>query len=279
VAGAVDDSDENELRAETAEEGGDFLSAFIIWGDLASKERDPFFFTRCGRAAQEIERWDDAEMAFAEALRVDPTFGMAMEGMGDLWATRTDKDDKESFEIAKSWFLKALQRERKARTLTFLGATYRALAEEAAAQQAFSEALQLNPDYEEALYNLAKGRKESDPANAIELLERAISIDPDYFLAHQELGTLYHRAGDLPRAEYHFRRSLEIEPWEFFSLLFLANLLSVTGRDAEAEETYRKAIQLYPEKLEGYEFFANFLDSVGKSEEASSLRQRAKSTS
>ena len=104
-----------------------------------------------------------------------------------------------------------------------------------------------DPDYEEALYNLAVLDEKRSPQRSIELLERAIQIDPDYAIAHQALGRLYQRARDLVRAEYHFRRSLEIDPADYWSNMYMANLLGVLGRNEEAERTYRLAISLHPE--------------------------------
>jgi len=204
--------DSLEDKAEKAEEIGDLALALQLWNELAQRDLDPVFFTRCGRVAQKLKRWDEAESAFAQALRLDPSFTLAMEGMGDLWATRTDKREAESFEVAKDWFLKALHRERNARTLTFLGAAYRALGDNTAAREAFTEAVQRDANNAEALYNLAITEEGHELQRSIELLERAIDIDPRYFAAHQELGKLYQKAGDLPRAEYHFRRGFEIEP-------------------------------------------------------------------
>ncbi len=261
-----------EDKAEKAEETGDLVLAFQLWNELAQRGRDPVFFARYGRVAQKLERWDEAESAFAQALRLDPGFAPAMECMGDLWATRTDKNEAESFEVAKGWFLKALRRERSARTLTFLGATYRALGDNVAARDAFAEAVQLDPNKAEALYNLGVAVEEKDVQRSVELMERAIEIDPSYFVAHQELGKLYQKAGDLPRAEYHLRRSLEIEPGEFWSLLYLANALAVQGKSGEAEQNYRLATSLHPEREDGEEFLASFLESIGKKQEAAAVR-------
>jgi tetratricopeptide (TPR) repeat protein len=261
-----------EDKAEEAEESGDIALALKLWKGLAERERDPVLFCRYGRAALKLERWDEAEDAFAQALRLEPDFALAMEGMGNLWATRTDKSDVEALDTAKEWFLRALRQERSARALTFLGATYRALGNYAAARDALIEAIQIDPNYEEALYNLAVLEEKREAPRSIELLERAIEIDPNYFLAHQELGTVLHRSGDLPGAEYHFRRSLEIEPGDLFSLLYLANVLGVQGKDDEAEQTYRQVMSLHPNDEGAAKFFANFLESIGKDDEAAALR-------
>ena len=178
----------------------------------------------------------------------------------------------DAFSAAKEWFLRALRRDRKARTFSLLGATYLALGDEAAARDAFAEALQIDPNYEEALYNLALFEGKKDIRKSIELLERAIEINPQYFLAHQELGQALQRSGDLPEAEYHFRRSLEITPGDIWSLLYLANVLAVQGKTDEAEQAYRQAKSLYPDDEAAVKFFANFLESIGKKEEADALR-------
>jgi Tfp pilus assembly protein PilF len=266
--------DPMQNEAEKAEESGDLERALQLWKQLAESSADPALYARYGIVALDLEKWNDAEIAFAESIRLDPGFAMAMEGMGDLWAKRTDKSDKESFEVARDWFLKALRCERKARTLTLLSGAYVALDNVPAARNALKEALRIDPNYEEALCSLAVLEKDKDPQTSAELLEKAIEIDPSYSLAHQELGKLYHRMGNLDKAEYHFRRSIEAEPTNYWSYLLLANVLAVQGEDVEAERRYRFAVGLRPEIAAGTELFARFLDSVGKAEEAALLRAK-----
>jgi Tfp pilus assembly protein PilF len=153
-----------------------------------------------------------------------------------------------------------------------------ALGDSTAAQDAFVQAIQIDPRYEEAMYNLAGMHEKDDPASAIELLEKAIEIDADYSLAHQRLGIPLHRSGDLIRAEYHFRRSLEADPTDYWSHLYLANCLAVQGRMNEAERAYRFVTSLQPENAGGLEFFADFLESQGKVQEALAVRAKIKVT-
>lgn len=116
--------------------------------------------------------------------------------------------------------------------------------------------------------------EKQNPERSIDLLERAIQIDPNYGVAHQVLGRLFQRKQDLPRAEYHFRRSLEIDPADYWSNIYMANLLGVLGRNAEAEDAYRFATDLHPEIAGGIEAFARFLESIGKAEEARKVRRQ-----
>lgn len=267
--------DFSENRAEQAEEAGDLETALESWKELSRQKQDvPAFFCRYGRVAQKLEMWKEADDAFAHALRLDPTSSLISENLGSLWANRSDVDEKEAVENAKRWFLRALEHERNARILTQLAGTYVALADYASARDAFEEAIQIDPNYEEALYNLAVLDEKPNPPRSLELLERAIQIDPDYLLAHQALGRFAQRAKDLARAEYHFRRSLEIDPADYWSHIYVANLLGVQERNVEAEQAYKFATDLHPEISGGLDLFARFLDSVGKSDEAASLRAR-----
>ena len=267
-----------EDKAEKAEESGDLETARTLWKEIAARNQDATSFVSYGRLATKTEEWDEAEGAFYQALCLDPRFSLAMEGMGILWYERTDRDETESFQTARDWYLKALKLDRNPRALTLLASSYLAMGDSTAAQDALEQAIEIDPQYEEAMYNLARTHEEKDPARAVELLERAIEIDPDYFLAHQRLGVLRHHSGDLIRAEYHFRRSLEADPTDYWSHLYLANCLAVQGRKTEAEQTYRFVTSLQPENEGGLGFFANFLESIGKKQEASAVRARVKPT-
>ena len=257
--------DSLQQRAEQAEQADDLTTAFDLWKELAVRSSEAEYFLRYGRAAKKLERWDEAENAFTQALRLDPASSIVMENMGSLWAYRTDKMDVDSLRTAKGWFLRALKGERHPRLLTQLGATCAALDDPSAARDAFEEASRIDPEYEEALYNLALIiEEEGDLERSAELLERAIQIDPDYAAAHQVLGRVYQEMADLHRAEFHFRRSLELDPADYWSNLYLANLLGSQGRNAEAEQMYRFATKLHPEIGSGIEIFARFLESIGK---------------
>lgn len=52
------------------------------------------------------------------------------------------------------------------------------------------------------LYNM-----QGKPGKAVEVLERALALDPDFDLAHQHLGAIYAALGDYPRAWAHAREA------------------------------------------------------------------------
>jgi tetratricopeptide (TPR) repeat protein len=81
-----------EDKAEKSREEGDMETACSLWKEIAARNKDATSFFSYARLAQKLGRWDEAETAFSEALRLDPSFSLAMEGMGILWCERTDRD-------------------------------------------------------------------------------------------------------------------------------------------------------------------------------------------
>ncbi|MFY9853805.1 MAG: tetratricopeptide repeat protein [Terracidiphilus sp.] len=273
-----------QKRADEAEEAGDLPLALELWKERSKIDVDGIFFLKYGRVAQKLEMWEEAEEAFTQALRLQPHSSLAnfvdspiVKLMtGSLWSERTDKDRTESSLTAKYWFLDALQINRDAPTLTLLGAAYARLHDNPSAKNAFEEAIEIDSNYDEAMYNLAVIEERTDPPKARDLLERAIQIDPGYWLAHHVLGRVFVRLKDLARAEFHYRRCMEINPASYWNYLYLAGLLVGLKRNEEAEQIYQRAIELSPENAGGYEFYARFLEKIGRVAEAAA--QRAKIT-
>jgi tetratricopeptide (TPR) repeat protein len=270
------ESTENlESEAREAEESGNLELAVSIWKRIAESSNNGVHFLQYGRIAQKLGRWQESEVAYSRALEIKPNSSVLLECMGSLWAHRDDKDELESFEEAQVWFLRACEIKKSPHLLTQLGAVQVALEDDDAAAKSFEEALRLDDCYEEAMYNLAVLHTETQPNDAVRLLERAIEIDPAYGLAHQKLGVLIQKRGDLANAEYHFRRCLEINPKDYWSMLYLANALSAQGKLAESGEEYARAVALDPTIEAGPLFYAKLLGFMGKHEKAVEMRDLA----
>jgi tetratricopeptide (TPR) repeat protein len=261
-------------RASAADDADDVPLAFELWGKLVEDDTDGIAWLKYGALAIQLEKWDVAESALMEASRLKPRASIVMALLGGLWSERTDRDRVESLQTAKQWYLRSLERKRIAPTLTLLGSVCIRLGEIDEAKAAFEEAIVIDSNYDEAMYNLAVLEKESDPQRCVALLKQAVEIDPQYSMAHQALGRSLQKLGDLAHAEQHFRKCLEIHPDDYWSWLYLANLLGVRGRNEEAERSYRSAIAIQAEEVAGLKFFANFLKSIGKGTEAAEIRSK-----
>jgi tetratricopeptide (TPR) repeat protein len=261
-------------KACAARDRDDFVESYRLWKELA--EEDPEHLMAYGWAAYRLDHWEEAQDALERARELDPNAQIIMQMLGHVWACRTDKDDAEQFRTAEYWFLKALERGKTAPILTMLGAVYVELQNIPRGVESFEEALKVDENYEEAMYNLAVLKTDDMPLAAIELLERAIEIDPDYAIAHQKLGALHQKQRDVVRAEYHFRRAVDSDPADYWNYLYLANALAVQKKDEEAENLYEFATQLHPDIEGGKDVFAKFLEQIGKHKKASVVRSSAR---
>jgi tetratricopeptide (TPR) repeat protein len=132
-------------------------------------------------------------------------------------------------------------------------------------------ALKLNPNYEEAHYNLGCGYQlRRQYARAEKHLRRAIEIDPRYSLAYAELGWILVRCQN--RARYPnkviegirlLKKSIRLDPDYGWSRIYLANALWGMKKIKAADEQYRKAMELWPNESISYWCYGGFLAYEG----------------
>jgi tetratricopeptide (TPR) repeat protein len=90
---------------------------------------------------------------------------------------------------------------------------------------------------------------EEDPGNqaqAMEMYEQVLEVDPDHAAAHINLGTLHYNRQEYALAEKHYRRAIEVDARYALAYFDLGNVLDETGRVGEAIQTYSTALQLAP---------------------------------
>ena len=93
--------------------------------------------------------------------------------------------------------------------------------------------------------------------SAVKSYERAIQIDPDYAKAHYNLGNAHHDLtlqgfGDLENSIKCYERSIEIDPDYAEAHNNLGNVLRDLGRLDEAKESYENALKLKSDYVEAY---------------------------
>jgi Flp pilus assembly protein TadD len=178
-----------------------------------------------------LERWDDAERAFLDALRVaskkamvipgnagspglvDKTLSAAKTLLGSLFLERSDGDRAENARKAKEWLEQAVAVAPNQASLSFLGSALARLGEKEAAKSTFRKVIELDESYVEAYINL--GLLLSTDGQAIEaegLFRRATQLDPGSPRAHGALGVLLQELGHYSEASAELKRTLEIDP-------------------------------------------------------------------
>lgn len=79
---------------------------------------------------------------------------------------------------------------------------------------------------------------------AIAELQKAISIDPEFTVAYNNLGVQYMRMGNSQKAAEAFRKSVNLDPANAMSLANLAVATARIGQMSDAEQMARRAIQV-----------------------------------
>ena len=117
----------------------------------------------------------------------------------------------------------------------------------------------------------------------VEMLERAIEVDPTYAPAYAGLAEMHCRyyewadGGDAARlaADRASRRALELAPQLAESHVARGQVLKVFDRYDEAELAYQEAVRINPSSFDAYHLHARMCFQRGKMEEAVELFRRA----
>jgi len=116
------------------------------------------------------------------------------------------------------------------------------------ARQWANRALATEPNNVEAMAVLAIVYSESDLnfSGALELLEKALKLNPGNVAANNFLGDLYSRIGDLPRALKYESRAAELDPLGPVQLTDLANVYMLLGDIDKVVQLANRALSLDP---------------------------------
>ncbi len=74
-------------------------------------------------------------------------------------------------------------------------------------------------------------------------LVRALEEDPNYSTAHNAMGTLQERLGDMDRAEKHYRTAVSLNPMDSAAQSNYGSFLCRTGRYQEGEQRFLQALK------------------------------------
>jgi len=110
---------------------------------------------------------------------------------------------------------------------------------------------------------------------SIDLIGRAIAIDPGVAEYHGNLAESYRRSGQWERAIECLRRAIALEPNAADAHNHLGIALSALGHDEEACTAFARAIQLRPAFAEAHHNLGSALRHAGRLDEAIAAYQRA----
>jgi tetratricopeptide (TPR) repeat protein len=106
------------------------------------------------------------------------------------------------------------------------------------------------------------------PQRGLNLLEQAVTIQPDNFITRGMRGTALSALGRYEEAIASYDKALELKPDDDATWYNRGNALSALGRYEEAIASYDKALELKPDKHEAWYNRGNALSALGRYEEA-----------
>jgi tetratricopeptide (TPR) repeat protein len=105
---------------------------------------------------------------------------------------------------------------------------------------------------------------------ALQCLERAIQLKPDYAEAHCNVGLVFQEQGQLDKAIEYYRRSIQLDPTSAETHNNLGAALNDVGQPDEAANCLRRALELQPDFPEANNNLGNALQALGHLTEAAS---------
>jgi len=216
-------------------------------------------------------RWQEAEQAYQEILRIRPTDHQALSLYGVL------KIQLQHPQSAIELIQKAIElKPNFAQAHCNLGVAFEAFSLLDEAMQSFAQAAALKSDYWLAFFNLGNVLfKKKQYNKALINFEKAISIKPDYAQAYMNSGLALVELGLFDQAFESYESALEIKPDYAEALSNKGNLLLQLKSFQDALECYNKAIQITPNYAKAHYNKGNALNSLKLPEQAIQSFDRA----
>jgi tetratricopeptide (TPR) repeat protein len=258
-----------------------------------------------GAASHELDRLQDAEMAYIKAIELKPASDRAHANLGIVRQERGD------FKGARDSYERALQFAPDVPgSLWNLAVVTERSGDPQSAGGLYQKLLQKSPGFNEARYRLGLVRLEcGDYPGAIEALESCLAKKGDWADAHLALGRAFLLSGEAEKALKEFEKALELDPASVAAVQGLATvavdmedyerayelqtkliesgersaelfyntglLLQKSGQNDEAAGRYREALAERPDLPEALLNLGHALKALGQEEEARSCWRTA----
>jgi tetratricopeptide (TPR) repeat protein len=143
-------------------------------------------------------------------------------------------------------------------------------------EQAFEQALSVDPRHVKSLVNLSRVFIEQKRyADALARLSSAAEIDPDSTDVQRLLGRTYHTQGKTDEAVSAYRRAIELNERDAWSMNNLGLVFLETGRADEALPLLTKATELRPEVAMFHNNLGMALEHTGRFKAAATAYKAA----
>lgn len=277
IAGAVAEA----LRATLTPEAQDRLHA-VPTRNLAALEA--YFMGRRQLAKRNVPAMAEAIEHFNEAVELDPEFALAYVGLADAKRLHASYSQVQGENMEHVYGQARLAIERALELDPTLGEAYASTGallsskSVGGAERAFQRAIELNPNYAPAYqwYGEMLGGMDGRITEALELSEKALSLDPMSAIINNDYGEVLQQAGRYEEALAQFQKSIELEP-EFapgYSRLTALKAV-IWGRLDEAMRYQQKMFDVNPDHWTSADVKAYFFLELDELDKAAAWRNRA----
>jgi superkiller protein 3 len=239
---------------------------------INSEELSAYEYFIKGREAYLVSTpkgYEDAINWFKKAIEVDNKYAPAYAGLGETYSILGGWKEEHGEKGYEVYYNKSLEHGLKALELApdlnhshrALATIYYTLGRYEESEREAKEAINLNPNDAEAYFVLWKATgKDSDS----EYIKRALDLNPNLYVAHNDLGTVYLGSCNYDKAIHHFRRTVELNPDSPLAHNNLGHALAEMGKIEEAVKEYKKAIEIDPDNDLAHSNLATALINKGE---------------
>ena len=177
------------LLGLTAYQQADTLRAIELISQAISYDKTgkPLYHYNLGLVLEKEGRLHEAESAYVEALRLNPSYVEAQSNLGNVWRSQGRlKEAAQAFQTVLRMTPRSVEAHNN------LGVIFKELGDSDRAIDEYRAALQLNPGHAEALNNLGVALKEQGKLEEAKTsFQQALSHKPHYANAQYHLGLVY----------------------------------------------------------------------------------------
>jgi len=208
-----------------------------------------YFLQGMGYIQPQREALTSAEIVFKQALKLDPNYGPAEAGLGEVyWYSYELTKQKNWIELAQQACAKAIALGNSgAEGHMCLGMIENGTGQFEKAAQEFTQAVQLDPVNTQAYRRLADAYQNLNQLDKAEdTYKRGIAVRPDFWGGYSSLGVFYFGQAEYEKAQAIFEKAVSLRPNNYGDYSNLGAVLLYEGKDEEATQALEKSIAIRP---------------------------------
>ncbi len=185
---------------------------------------------------------------FEQALKINPDFNIAKEGIGRVFSRKGNKQE------AVRYYEDILDKDCNNYIISFLlGKLFVELDNTDRAEECFRKCIRIAADKAEAYTELGRllmaGKNYTE---ALKIFKSYVGIKEDDYNGHYNLAGCYYQTKDYGKAIAEYERAIKLNPESHFSVFNLALVYEEKGEHEIAVEYYKKAILMKIDFVDAY---------------------------